>query len=293
MSHLLWETRRLDLDETLNAKVYIPEERCENLHVEFSLNDVTAWVWMAKNNEKRRDKLRASQKKIEAIYESMFSTCLPKPRQCMFDKDKDQTQPMMYERTVNSKHLAALLCLGVVNQDFGEAQVLRTASLLSSLLTHLCRSQGLKDETVQILYLGGGGQTTQARLGGRVTSKEVWSEVIRGVLEEHWMQAASDPDRPWIHSTWDNMSIPEFVLLGLDAFHCRVYPFIRVAAQDVLKQVFAMLTSSTVDTWTSEQEATESKKHVGTTSKIRRGVRIQGYFRACQFIANGDVSSLH
>eukprot|EP00435_Cladocopium_sp_Y103_P028586 s324_g7.t1 len=286
MAQLEWETRCLNLSSDLKIHVYFPTQPTDqNIQVEWSLNDVTAWIWMSENVEKRRDKYKNHSAGIEAVYQHMYGEPPPKPRQCRNQTTKVVQEVMMYERTVSTKYVAAMLCFAISNPNFGEDQMFRLYSLTSKFLAHLCQVQPFQDKPLSILCLGDGPNTFETLVAGRVPSIKVWPDVIRSALEEVWADATRDNKRPWYKSTCENMSIPEFILFGLDACNTRTLSFLRIAAEDALKQVFGLLTPRMCHEWTSEPE---TLKPAGTTKKVRKGIRVQGYFTACKFIASGE-----
>jgi hypothetical protein len=113
MAHVLqWETRLLQLGNDLSAHVFFPTQSADQtIEVEWSLNDVTSWVWMSSHVEKRREKFRSSKDRIEATYGRMYGKTRPEPRQCLNQKNKSHDDVMMYERTFPTRELAAVFPL--------------------------------------------------------------------------------------------------------------------------------------------------------------------------------------
>ena len=193
----------------------------------------------------------------------------------------------MYERTIPTKELAAILSFALSNPDFGQEQAFRINSLFSKLLAHVCQVNSFREQPLSILLLGGKGRKVQVPVGGFVSAAAVCPESVRSMLEDVWGAAARDPHRPWYRSTCAKISIPEFITFGLDALSSRTLSFLQIAAEDMLKQLFDLLKPQTCHEWACEPE--ELNRAAATTKQIRRGMRVQGYFKACQSIIAGEV----
>ena len=242
---------------------------------------------MSSNVEKRREKFRSNKDRIEATYGRMYGTIRPEPRQCLNQKNKSHDDVMMYERTIPTRELAAVVSFALSNPDFGQEQAFRINSLFFRLLAHVCQVNSFRGKLLSILCLGGKGQKVQVPAGGFVSSAAVWQGSVRSVLEDVWGAASRDPNRPWYRSTCEKISIPEFIMFGLDAMNSRTFCVLQIAAEDVLKQLFELLKPQTCHEWACEPE--ELSRAPGTTKQIRKGMRVQGYFKACQSIIAGEV----
>lgn len=144
-----------------------------------------------------------------------------------------------------------------------------------------------RGKLLSLLCLGGEGQKVQVPVGGFVSSAAVWPGGVRSMLEDVCGAASRDPKRPWYRSTCEKISIPEFIMFGLDAMSSRTFSFLQIAAEDVLKQLFELLKPQTCHEWACEPK--ELSRAPGTTKQIRKGMRVQGYFNACQSIIAGEV----
>ena len=285
---LQWETRLLQLGNELTAHIFFPAQTADQtIEVEWSLNDVTSWVWMSSQVDKRREKYRSNKDKIDVTYGRMYGRTRPEPRQCLNQKKKNHDDVMMYERTIPTRELAAVLSFALSNPDFGQEQAFRINSFCSRLFAHLCQVNLFQGKVLSIPCLGGEGRKVQVPVGGFVSSAAVWPEGLRSVLEDVWTDATGDRNRPWYRSTCENISIPEFMMFGLDAMNSRTFSFLQIAAEDVLKQLFELLKPQTCHEWACEPE--DLSRAPGTTKTIRKGLRVQGYFKACQSIVDGEV----
>ena len=227
MAHVLqWETRLLQLGNDLSAHVFFPTQSADQtIEVEWSLNDVTSWVWMSSHVEKRREKNRSNKDRIEATYGRMYGKTRPEPRQCLNQKNKSHDDVW---KNNSDQRVGRCLSFALSNPDFGQEQAFRINSLFFRLLAHVCQVNSFRGKLLSLLCLGGEGQKVQVPVGGFVSSAAVWPGGVRSVLEDVCGAAWGDPKRPWYRSTCEKISIPEFIMFGLDAMSSRTFPSYRL-----------------------------------------------------------------
>ena len=285
-----WAVRKLQLQRGANeVHVYLTTGDSDAASCEWSLNDVTALVWQSANHKTRSKSFRSIWALIAENYKDLFRSSIPDLRQCMSDKRKDETKAMMYERTLSTNTLCAFLvsALTAVHASQREPHM-RTCGLVFELLRKICDSSEARSVTIR--HLGTGRQIV-FDVNQRISSKQVWCESVRSSLEAAWEACCEDADRVWHRSTCQNITIPEFVVFGLDGLGPMAeFSFLRIAAQDLLKQCLAALTPTCLNEITVETTLSSGPALLGTTSKVRRGAAVRAYFEACSMVARGDVS---
>ncbi|CAE7437357.1 unnamed protein product [Symbiodinium sp. CCMP2592] len=237
--------------------------------------------------------LRGFSDAISSVYRDIFAQELPPLRQITSDEHKDESKAMMYERTLPTKHVCALLVHALTQSKATQVsfeQHRRTSGIVFQLLQSLCVSRSGGRLTIR--HLGTGAPLTVAA-NNVFSSEDVWAESVRAVLEEEWMAHCADSTRFWHRSTHGTMTIPEFVLFGLDGHgSLKRFSFLRMAAQDLLKQCFAALTHSCLMELSRPTSLSSGPAQLGTTTKVRKGAAVKAYFDACEMVASGDELDL-
>ena len=282
-----WSARLLDLGEN-ECHLYCGPA---NQAVEWSLQDVTAWVWTSSDPKARARNFKGCNDVVSAVHDDMYGEKPAKLRQITADREKDAGQAMMYERTLPTNHVCALLVhaltAGKATQVSFE-QHRRTSGILFDVLHRVCSSRfgGM----LSIRHLGTGARSTVAA-NSVFSSEDVWAESVRALLEEEWMAHCHDDTRLWHRSSCSTMTVPEFVVFGLDGHgSLKRFSFLRIAAQDLLKQCFDALTHPCLVELSRPVSLSSGPAQLGTTSKIRKGAAVKAYFDACEMVASGDVA---
>ena len=258
--------------------------------VEWSLNDVTSWFWTSADSGSRVSRYRTHADRINAQHEEIYDGQeLPPMRPLMQEKQPESAAAAsMYERTIKTSTLCASIAALLSCPHFAADVYVRSAEIVHSLLSSLCNRSMVSNLQVPVL---GQPNTFTVPANGVLRSADVWGVVIRQVLEARWAKSASDAMLTWHRSTHQSMTVPEFVLFGLDPSVLKEFSFLRIAAEQLLRQILATCTAESI------LEATNSVtlkrcSNVGATKQVRKGMVVRAYFDACQMVFRGEVACL-
>ena len=272
----------------LRATIFAAETASVDSEIEWSLADVTKWVWSSADASARATRFNKACDQIGRVYRDLFHKELPQFKQCANSAQKDSTKAMMYQRTIPTSVVCALLVFAASHEHFSAEQLDHINVHAFDWLQILVDRTSL--EKLAIRVLGGGGKTvsTDASAATQLSSMAVWDDVIRSTLEELWDRLCALPDRVWHRSTVQTMSIPEFILFSLEAPNVKAHPYLTVAAQGMVAQMMSALDQSKIADG-AQDLSLRAANQVGTTLSVRYGLKVQAYFKACKMIDAGEA----
>ena len=284
---LSWTTRLLTLGD-VQTHVYVSPTGGTSA-VEWSLGDVTAWVWKSGDSGSRLQKFAKQMDRIQSAYRTMYGQDMPAPMQLAQTKNKDPSRVTMYEKTVSTPVLASTLVALLTLPHFSPDVFHRAAEIVYGLLRRLCESHHAG--TLNVPTLGMQQKRVKVNASGTLASSDVWSETIRPTLESSWQDSVSDTNLAWLRSTCQTMTIPEFILFCLNPAVLQKFSFLRIAGEQLMQQVLNLCTPACMLDLT-DPSTLKRCQAVGSTVAVRRGLKVGAYFEACQMICRGEATRL-
>ncbi|CAE7696830.1 unnamed protein product [Symbiodinium pilosum] len=281
---LSWTTRLLTLGD-VQTHVYVSPTGGTSA-VEWSLGDVTAWVWKSGDSGSRLQKFAKQMDRIQSAYRTMYGQDMPAPMQLAQTKNKDPSRVTMYEKTVSTPVLASTLVALLTLPHFSPDVFHRAAEIVYGLLRRLCESHHAG--TLNVPTLGMQQKRVKVNASGTLASSDVWSETIRPTLESSWQDSVSDTNLAWLRSTCQTMTIPEFILFCLNPAVLQKFSFLRIAGEQLMQQVLNLCTPACMLDLT-DPSTLKRCQAVGSTVAVRRGLKVGAYFEACQMICRGET----
>ena len=286
-----WVPRELVLPLSGTCVMYICD--VPDNEPEFSLRDVTHWLWASTDAASRQERWKKHEKTVNATYLSLWKEDAPPRRQCAGDTSKDPSKGMMYERTISTRMTFTLVYFGLTHEHFDDSMRRRLGTIVHALLENLFSK--LPDTASLSMRALGTAQRVQLPINigpPVVNADDAWPVAeLRQCFSQMWHQAALDETRTWLSSTPNRMPLASFLLFGLDRRFVENSSCLLSASVDLLTQVAQLCTAQTLQQMTTQVNLSR-KKEVGSTIQVRKGFRVNACFKACQAIANQEVFCL-
>ena len=262
------------------CKVYIPST-CD-VPCEWSLKDVTAWLWTSKEPTKRVEKFMKYWNQIRSTYKELFGTEAPEFRPTAYDakstKPTDQQESLMYEKTIATNVVFAFVVFGLAFPEFDSEMRVRLGTAFHNLIHMLIQSRGVL-QTLSVRILGGYGRLTlQSSI---IDAKDVWPPEVCHTFSRKWQEAAESGTRQWLNTTPNSMPISSFVVFSLDLSFVQTASCLLSAGIDLVQQLANLATPAVVTTF-SDPVNLKRRKMVGSLGSVQKGAKVAACFRACE-----------
>ncbi len=270
-----------------SCRIYLARQSGASLEVEaeWSLKDVTHWIWSSNDIEARVERFKKHRASIDDVFRSLFNSDPPELRQSAFDRVKDLSKPMMYERTIPSRLLFSMCYFGMTNPTFTLQMPNRLGSILHSLLTSLCEIEDIRS-LLTIRQLGTGVRISPG--SHMVDASDVWPGGFRETFMKLWQKVAEAGGCPWITTTPNHLRLASFTLFCIDITIVETASCLLAAGVDLLSQLGSKCDSYFLEMITVPASLKRAKI-IGSTVQIRKGSKVTACFNACTAIADGNV----
>ena len=280
---LLWKPHQITLPEVGACCLYIPKVGDDSSEAEWSLKDVTRWVWTSSDPAKRYSRWKSHQERVANLYHYMFHGEVPTLRQCVTESGKNENETMMYERTIPTSMVFALMTYALQNTTFEIDIRLRVGVIFHKLLDMLCESPSVID-ALEIRILGKAGDYFMPR-SNTFRSSDVWSTEACNVFERLWHNSALEESRAWLNTTPNHMTVPAFTLFCIDVGFTQNASCLLAAGIDLVFQLAAYCSAKALEALATGFSLKRSKL-VGQSVRLRQGSKVSARFEACQMIVD-------
>ena len=282
---VLWKPTEVDLPLVGKCCIYLPKCTDESVEAEWSLKDVTAWIWKSADPDKRVGRWKAHQKKVENLYTFMFHEDPPPARQCVTQRDKDTTKTMMYEKTIPTRMVFALVVSVLQNLFIEEECRKKAGDIFHHLLDKICKIPGV----IKFLEVPRLGSIDHVKLQSNMfSSSNIWSSEACKCFGPLWHRAALRGERSWLNTTPNNMTVAAFTMFCIDVRFTETASCLLAAGISLVSQLANLCRGDVLESLV--EEVSLKRSHiVGQTVRLRQGFRVSACYEACQMIAEGKV----
>ena len=287
---LLWKPHEITLPEVGACHLYIPKVDDDSSEAEWSVKDVTGMIWTSGDPSKRYSRWKSHQERVANLYHHMFHGEVPTLRQCVTESGKDEGETMMYERTIPTSMVFALMTYALQNNNFEIDVRLRVGVIFHKLLDMLCESPNVTD-VLEIRILGGAGNYFIPR-SNTFRSNDVWSNTACKVFEQLWHNAALEESRAWLNTTPNNMTVAAFTLFCIDVGFTQNASCLLAAGIDLVFQLAARCSAKALEALAKGISLKRSRL-VGQSSRLRQGSKVSACFEACKMIVDQTALQQH